>query len=108
MLAMTLILLTRAISSVLKLNDAENGDDLNYLKVIRISHDVSTYLFGIVIVMLFFQWSQTYRLLSNPQEAVLILTSNRDLFGQISYIMISTVITGVKIYYTDKDIENGG
>ena len=69
MVVMTLILLVRGLSSILKLADAVT-DVREYLKHIRIFHDISTYFWGIVVVILFFQWHQTYSLLADPKKAL--------------------------------------
>ena len=56
MVTMTLILLVRTLSSTLKLADESTDSVRNYLMHSRVFHDISTYLFGIVVVILFFQW----------------------------------------------------
>ena len=72
---------------------------MNYLKHMRIFHDISTYLFGIVAVILLFQWGQTYKLLSNPQQALLIITNNWAFYGQVAYVVASTTAFICKIIF---------
>ena len=77
---MTLILGIRVVTEALKLVDDESRLLQDFIFHIRVTHDISKLLFGCVIVILFFQWYQTYRLLKNPQDAAKIMVSNTETF----------------------------
>ena len=100
---MTIILAMRVATEALKIVDDESNIVGDFLLHLRVTHDISTYFFAIVLVILFFQWGQTYRLLVSPLDAANILLSRRFFWLQFAFGVVSAIIIGLKIWVVCQD-----
>ena len=65
---------------------------VNYPYWERIEVDMPGYVFGIISIVLLFQWVQTYQVLSDPVAAMNnTMSSNGSFYCQIAFVVIYSV-----------------
>ena len=105
MLAMTLVLVARVTMSVLKLQDILTDDVFDFILHIRLCHILSTYFFSVLSVVLFFQWVQTFKLLKDPRNALMIISDYKSFWAAIAFCVLYTGVLGFKVYILELDAD---
>ena len=72
----------------------------------RFEVDLPGYIFGIISIVLLFQWVQTYKVLSDPVRAMdNTMSSNTSFYCQIIFVVIYTlfIMTDFLVIYYDRE-----
>ena len=84
------------------------NDDWQYDKYSfnRLFTDIGTYLFGLVCVILLFQWHQTYRVLANPRQALKYMQDKQSVVYPLIFAIAYSLFFIVDVIFVVVDANN--
>ena len=101
---LTLLNASRMVQLLIRLvNDEWQYDEYEFN---RLCTDVSTYLFGLVCVILLFQWHQTYRVLANPLQALNYMQNKQSVVYPLIFTIVYSLFFIIDVIFVVVDAQN--
>ena len=72
----------------------------HFIAILDLSNFISSYLIGIVVVSIYFQWAQVYKVIADPNNATETFAQNRAAKKQLVFIIYFTLVLAGSLSFT--------